>query len=229
MLSDKTRRTYSFIILKTICFLIKIKYLKHTNKAQKLQIHVSQDQVKARDHLFQLYLHGADQQSLYPALHNLLVSILCHCTGNSKLACPTDYVLCLSSLKISEETSEETSEAWNFIKPSDITARFAWMQFCLRMIYFTHCYTQSHNNGKYSPPSPPTSSHHQEDPDLSSPKIPLDSNTVLLEAKEQQDIEGLLEIIDSGNNQISEYEGDIEIGEDDIEICDKEHDKKLLQ
>jgi len=93
--------------------------------------------------LFNLYLSGASHQELYPTLHTLPVFILCHHTDNIRLACPTDYFLCLASLT----DPIANNVAWNFRKPSDIIRRFAALQFCLQMIYFTHCYTMAYGGG----------------------------------------------------------------------------------
>lgn len=207
-------------ILSTICLLIRIKYLKHIHRVpRKLQLHVSQDQKNARDHLFNLYLSAAGQSELYLALHTLLVSLLCHSTSNSKLACPTDYSLCLVSLG----DTRDNSLIWKFKKPSDISGKFGQLQYCLRMTYFTHCYTIACNGGIYQPflPLPLPKAASTESPPPS--KTPSDYYSILQEVEKcLEESEDILEVIDSANSQLSGYE-------EDIEIDDEGDDRNLLQ
>lgn len=70
--------------------------------------------------------------------------------------------MCLSCLG-------DKSSGWRFIPPSDITGKHAGLQYCLRMIYFTHCYTLAINGGVYkqlslSPSTTPPI--HQSDSDI---------------------------------------------------------------
>lgn len=153
-LSKGARDRYRLTILATICLLIRVKYLISFKKVPKgLKLYVSQDQITARDKFYNLYLEMANPDQLLPTLHQLLVAILCHSTNNMKLACPTDYSICLTCLENTE------SPAWDFKTPSEITGKYSALQYCFRMIFFTHCYTLAVNQGNYkplwTPPAPP--------------------------------------------------------------------------
>jgi hypothetical protein len=200
-----------------ICLLIRVKLLKHLKRSPKqFRICVSQDQVNARDALFRLYLNGAGQEELRPALHTLLVSLLCHYTSNSKLGCPTDYSTCLACLKDPEECF-----GWGFKKPSEITGVFTRLQYCFRMVYFTHCYTIACHGGVYqalpspspvapsppiipTPPIPPATAHTPPS------THPSSDYSILLDLEEWEGNEGILEAIDPVGNQTPEHEEDIE-------------------
>lgn len=214
--------------MRTICLLIRVKFLKHIQKAPRaLRICVSQEQVDARDALFKLYLNSAQQSELYPALHKLLVTILCHHTMLDKLACPTDYSVCLACLE-----EESNSAAWEFKAPSSITGHFSRLQYCLRMIFFTHCFSIAQDGPKYQTPSLPP-------PSISPPKLltsnpnPSSIDPILLEVEAQRDNEDTSEIVNSTGSQPYGYDegdlGSIDSIEDDIEIVDNEQDKNLLQ
>jgi hypothetical protein len=245
-LEEKTRNSYRLAIMHTICLLMRVKFLKHTRKAPRtLQICVSQEQVDARDALFRLYLNGAKQSELYPALHKLLIAILCHHTTQGKLACPTDYSVCLTSLK-----TEKDSSAWNFKTASLITGQFSKLQYCLRMVFFTHCFSMAQDGPNYQMPSlllpsmtstPPVPSSFNPLTPPPNPPTPLPTpstpppipDSILLEVEEQNSDEDTSEVIDSTGSQASGYDGNnldiIDSMEDDIEIIDNEQDKNLLQ
>jgi hypothetical protein len=206
-------------ILATVCLLIRVKFLVSSKKAPKgLKLHVSQSQIQARDKLFSLYLDLADPSQLLPALHELLVSILCHSTNNRKLACPTDYSICLTCLG-------DDSLGWSFKKPSDITGKFAGLQFCFRMIFFTHCYTLAVNGGNYkclSPLPPTTTSTYQPDPSVDTTEPTFSQSDLLLELEEMEDHRNSVEVIPPEDGQLL---GD----EEDIEVTDEEDDQGLLR
>jgi len=107
-------------IMHTICLLIRVK----------------------------LYLNSAKQSELYPVFQKLLVFILCHHTILDKLACPTDYSVCLACLK-----EESDSAAWNFKAPLLIIGHFPKLQYCLWMIFFTHCFSIAQDGPKSQIPS----------------------------------------------------------------------------
>jgi len=125
-LTDQSKSNYRLSILAAVCLLVRVKYLISSKKAPKgLRLCVSQSQIQARDRLFNLYLETTDTLKLLPALHHLLISILCHFT-NMKLACPTDYSMCLTCLR----DMVEKSFIWSFKKPSEITNKFAGLEYC---------------------------------------------------------------------------------------------------
>jgi len=213
-LKEETRESCRLTILSTICLLIRVKLLRHIERVPEgLKIYVSQDQIKARDGLFDLYLGGAEQSELHLALHTLLVSILCHSTNNNKLACPTDYSVCLDCLEKADDVG------WKFKKPSRITGKFSQLQFCFRMIYFTHCYTIACNGGIYKPlssllpttPIPPATAHTPSSitPNSSHPKF------ILLEVEVQAGDEVTLEVVGIEDSQPLGYEEEIEIADDE--------------
>lgn len=133
-----------------ICLLVRIKLWRHTKRkyGKQLYIRLSSKQATERDNLFNLYLQGGGKDELSLTLHNLLVSLLCHTTNDDKLACPTDYALCIACL---DDQKEEGDIAWCFKSPSRITGLFAKLQYCFRMIFFTHCWTIAKNGGTYKP------------------------------------------------------------------------------
>lgn len=241
-LGEKTRNNYRLTIMRTICLLTRLKYLKHTHKVPgALQIQVSQKQVDARDSLFKLYLDGARRSELHSVLHTLLISILHHHTGHGKLACPTDYSVCLTCL-------EGESDSWTFKTPSLITGQFAGLQYCFRMIHFTHCFSVAQNGYDYQGPSLPLPSANPilpetipPTPSTTPPELPTtppNPNSVLPEAGEL-DEEDKLEVVSSmdswqlGHDKsvpgvISSMDDQL-CDEDDIEIVDDEQDKGLLQ
>ncbi|KAF9643912.1 hypothetical protein BDM02DRAFT_3191090 [Thelephora ganbajun] len=219
-LKESTRNNYRLAIMDTISLLIRIKLLRHIKRAPEgLKIYVSQDQINARNNLFNLYLSGAKQSELQLALHTLLVSILCHSTTTNKLACPTDYSMCLACLKKGDAI------AWNFKSPSQITGKFAQLQFCFRMVYFTHCYTISCNVGTYKPLLPPSSTTPIPPAiTYTHPKPPY-SSSILWEIEEQKGNEVTLEVIGTRDSQPLRYED-----EEEIEIVgDEQSDGGLVQ
>lgn len=234
--------------MRTICLLIRIKFLKHTQKMPgKFRICVSQEQVNARDTLFELYLKKAGRSELYPALHTLLVSILCHQTTQGKLACPTDYSMCLACLEDKKDTT-----AWNFKIPSLITGQFSRLQYCLRMVFFTHSFSIAHGGPNYQTPllslplatnilpttaplqlsTIPPNSDSIPPEDEEREKNEVNSDSILQELKSRENNEDDSEVIDSVESQLPGYdEGvlDSDLMEDDIEVVDDEKDKNLLQ
>ena len=217
--------------MRTICLLIRVKLLKHIQKIPAaLRIYVSQEQVDARDALFKLYLDGAKCSELYPAVHKLLVSILCHHTSNQKLACPTDYSVCLASLKV-----EEDSTAWNFRAPSVITGEFSRLQYCLRMVFFTHCLSIAHHGPDYQAPSLPIPVTTPTPLVAGPPELPTspppNPDSILPDIEEWGESEDTLEVIGPTDSQLPEdfFNGQLANDEDDIEVVDNEQDKTLLQ
>ena len=214
-LAAATRDNYRLNILATVCLLIRVKFLISSKKAPKgLKLYVSQRQTKARDTLYNLYL-DITNQSYLPALHQLLVSILCHSTNNKKLACPTDYSMCLACL-------EKGDFGWTFKAPSNITGKFAGLQYCFQMVFFTHCYTIAVNGGLFkslSNPTPKAQPAHQ--PDSSSHTLTVPQPDLLVELEEIEGCEDAIEVVEPEHSQFS---GDKE----EIEIADEENDQGLV-
>lgn len=202
--------------MSTICLLIRVKFFKYEQKIPgKLKICISQKQIDARDSLFQLYLKEAAPIELLAALHNLLVSILCHPTNISKLACPTDYSTCLACLM---DPKESHSVAWNFKNLSDITEILSGLQYSFRMIYFTYCYNIAYNDGAYKP-----FSHFQIQESVQS--VPFESfkqPSILSEVRDEQCVNGDVEAINQKDVQMLECE------EEEIEITDNEGKNRVL-
>lgn len=186
----------------------------------KLKIHISQSQADARDKLFSLYLGTAKREELQPEVHTLLVSLLCFYTGPYKLACPTDYSICLACLEDSDDT------VWKFRSASTTTGIFAGMQFCFRMIYFTHCYTIAYNEGSYKPLSPQPLITHTKSTIQTTLQFPstlsesLESIPILMEVENIR--ESAPETIELVDNQLSGNE------DEDTEIIDDEQDTEII-
>lgn len=143
------------------------------------------------------------------------MSILYQSTNNNnKLTCPTDYSVCIACL----EKTKKDSIAWNFRKPSDVTGVFAKLQYCFRMVYFTHCHTVANNNKVYKPfPS------LQIKNNTPSGKSPTSKKSFLLsEITDEQGTNGGSEVIYQQDDQMPEDE------EADIELIDKEEGNEDL-
>lgn len=224
--TDQTRSTYRLSILATVCLLVRVKFLISSKKAPKgLRLYVSQSQIQARDRLFNLYLETTDTSKLLPDLHQLLVSILCHSTSNRKLACPTDYSMCLTCLG----DKVKIRSVWSFKKPSEITNKFAALQYCFRMVFFIHCYTLCINKGSYQHLLPiPSMVNSTHQPDLFLPGPPTDAteptfsqSDLLLELQEVEEYESTVEVITPEDSQL--------LGEEEeVEVTDEGDDQELL-